>query len=194
MTSTEYDLRYLRAGVDVLDEYLLSNEIYWPVGVTPPAGEPAYPQLTLGGLLLAKARLEALAGTTALSNEQQVGLAKLEERMETSRTRWRVAWEGKAAKEFGARLNLWRNFLEEYREKSDHNAGSYPYEVSRRVQLHLLGLEGPLTPAQVELLTGLDRLLEAVFLPGEFAWDPALARGFPKETYWYLYGKLHKAK
>jgi hypothetical protein len=194
MPSPEYDLRYLRAGVDALDEYLLSNEIYWPVGANPPAGEPAYPQLTLGGLLLAKARLEALAGSAALSNEQQVGLANLEERMEAARTRWRVAWESKAAKEFGARLNLWRNFLEEYRENSGNNADRYSYEVSRRVQLHLLGLDAPLSPAQVELLTGLDRLLEAIFLPDGFVWDPELARGFPKETYWYLYGRLRKGK
>jgi 23S rRNA (uracil1939-C5)-methyltransferase len=26
--------------------------------------------------------------------------------------------------------------------------------------------------------------------PGDFIWDPALQSGFPREEYWFLYGKL----
>lgn len=190
MPSAEYDLRYIRAGVDALEDFLLSSDIYWPVGASAPTGEPTYPQLTLGGMLLARARLEA----GSLSNEQYVELANLEELMDTARTRWRVAWEGKTAKEFSARLNLWRNFLNEYRESPENNADRYPYEVTRRVQLHLLGLEAAVEPAQMDMLKGLDRLLQAVFLPGEFIWEPGLERAFPKNPYWYLYGRIRKGE
>lgn len=194
MPSIEYDLRYLRAGVEALEDYLLSNEIFWPIGAVPPAGDSPYPQLTLGGMMLARARLVARSGSTSMTNPQQVELASLEERMDAARTRWRVAWEGKASKEFGARLNLWRNFLDEYRESPENNADRFSYEVQRRVQLHLLGQEGAVSPTQVEMLKGLDRLLEAVFIPGGFIWEPELESGFSKEPYWYLYGRLRKGK
>lgn len=194
MPSIDYDLSYLRAGASVLEEYLLSNEVFWPIGATPPAGEPPYPQLTLGGLLLARARLLAKSDSSTMTNERQVELANLEESLDAARARWRVAWESKATKEFGARLNLWRNFLNEYRENPANNAGRYSYEVGRRVQLHLLGLEGAITPEQLEMLKGLDLMLKGAFEPGEFIWDGELAGGFPRETYWYLYGQLRKGR
>lgn len=49
MKSFEYDLRYIRAGLDVLEEYLLSDEVFWPIGVNPPVGDPEYPRLTAMG-------------------------------------------------------------------------------------------------------------------------------------------------
>lgn len=59
MPSAEYDLGYLKAGISALENYLLSNDLYWPVGASSPSGEPAYPRLTLGGLLLAQKRAHA---------------------------------------------------------------------------------------------------------------------------------------
>ncbi|HEY5573072.1 MAG TPA: hypothetical protein VIK64_08690, partial [Anaerolineales bacterium] len=59
MPSAEYDLGYLRAAVAALEDYLMSNELYWPIGAASPAGEPDYPRLTLGGLLLAQKRAHA---------------------------------------------------------------------------------------------------------------------------------------
>jgi hypothetical protein len=47
-----------------------------------------------------------------------------------------------------------------------------------------------LFPAEVDLLNGLDTLLRAVIVPGEFVWDSVLAPSFPQETYWYLYGQV----
>jgi hypothetical protein len=117
----------------------------------------------------------------------------MEEQLDATRSRWRVAWEGKAAREFHARLNLWRDFLEEYRENPGNNADRYSYEVQRRVMLQLLSpdaVEAP--PAEVQMFHGLDQLLRAVFIPGDFIWEPDLATGFPQETFWYLFGRLRK--
>lgn len=188
MPSKEYDLGYLRAGLAVLEEYLLSDEIYWPIGAGAPAGEPAYPRLTLGGLLLADRRLKA----QTLPPTQATELASLERRLEETRSRWRVAWEGKATLEFQARLNLWRDFLQEYREHPENNLDRFPYEIQRRVMLELLLPDAKPPQAEIDMLRGLDGLLKSVLVPGNYAWEPELQRGFPPDPYWYLYGHLKK--
>jgi hypothetical protein len=187
MPSVDYDLGYLRAGLAALEGYLLSKELYWNLGANPPPGEPAYPPLTLSSLLLSQARLHA----RPLDIVQRDELARLDEQIDEVRTRWRVAWERKAAHDFRARLSLWRDFIEEYRERPEANADRYAYEVRRRAMLHLLESEaGDIPPAETDLLAGLDRLLQAVFVPGNFVWEEELAYGFPRDPYWYLYGEL----
>ena len=187
--SPEYDLRYLRAGLELLESYLLSRDIYRPLGVNPPAGEPPYPQMTLGWLLLARRRLQATAASPAQRDE----LARLSAELEATRLRWRVAWGGKAKAEFRARLNLWRDFLEEYRQQPEANYDRYGYEVSRRVLLELLYNEADgLEQADLDMLSGLDGLLKALLKAGDFVWEAALSPAFPPDTYWYLYGSLPK--
>jgi hypothetical protein len=187
MPSFDYDLRYLQAGVDQLEAYLLANELYWSIGVRAPRGEPPYPQLTPGGLLLARQRLQATAKTSA----QQAQLARLENRLDALQAQWRSAWGKKARQDFIARLKLWRDFLEDYREKPSAHHDRYGYEVGRRVQLHLLTPEAiDLPAAEAQTLDGLDKLLRAVFKPGGFVWDEQLAVSFPPTPYWYLYGSL----
>jgi hypothetical protein len=188
MPSAEYDWNYLKAGLAAFEEYLQSSEVFWPIGIQAPRGENAYPQLSLGGLLLARERLRArvISGAqTGLPGELQ-GLAE-------ARSRWPVAWERKANAEFPIRLNLWRDFLEDYRHSPAGQAGRYAYEAGRRVQLHLLLPETRLLhPAYIELLSSLDGYHASVFVPGEFAWQADLAPGFPQDPYWYLYGSLKK--
>ncbi len=187
MPSAEYDLRYLQAGVPLLENYLLSPEIYWPIGVSSPAGEPPYPRLTLGGLLLAQARLHARQD---LSTVQRAELASLDEQIDETRARWRVAWGQKAAHELQSRLKLWGNFLDEYRDNPEANIDRYTYEVQRRVMLHLLEPDAEAVPeVQFELWRGMDKMLRGVFVSGDFIWDPVYQPGFPADTYWYLYGK-----
>jgi hypothetical protein len=187
MPTFEYDLRYLQAAIDQLEAYLLAKELYWPIGARPPKGQPPYPQLTPGGILLARQRLRASAQTL----DQQAELTRQEQRLEALCQRWRTAWGNKARQDFHARLKLWRDYLEEYREKPSAHYDRYAYEVGRRVQLHLLSAEASdLPPAELEALQGLDRILQACFRPGEFVWEANLAAGFPRQTYWYLYGAL----
>jgi len=187
MSGAESDLIYLQAGIKILEAYLLSQELYWSIQVNPPAGEPPFPSLTLGGILLAQARLSA----RFLPNHLQAKRDKLELELDTFRTHWRVAWEKKASREYHARLNLWRDFLEEYRASPESQADRFKYEVSRRVMLELLLPYSTVTaPAEKEMLVGLDQVLHAVFLPGDFIWDQDFAPGFPPRPYWYLYGRL----
>lgn len=186
MISYEYEMRYLQAGVSALEEYLLSDEVYWQIGIRAGPGEPPYPNLDLGNLLLSRARAVALSQHVGQDSRS----VELEGKVEANRTRWRVAWERKAARCFAARLNLWRDYLEDYRRDATDNLDRYAYEVRHRVMLHLLQAEcGAIRPAEEHLLHALDLLLEAVFIPGTFIWQMELATGFPPEPYWYLWGK-----
>ncbi len=191
MPSPQYDLGYLRAGIQILEEYIFSPDIYWSLGISPPSGEPPYPSLTLGGLLLAQARLRSPLAPPEIQRDREA----LERELERMIQRWPVAWEKKAKREFHARLFLWRDFLEEYRSKPENHLDRYSYEVSRRVMLQLLEPYAPDLPqAEREMLHGLDTWLRAIFVPGEFIWEPGLITVFPSQPYWYLYGRLRGGK
>lgn len=181
-----YDLIYLRAGLEILKDYLLSDELYWEIGVASPPGTPAYPQLTLGNLLLSRARLSGLSpapGDDEALQPLMAGLAEIH-------SQWTVAWEKKASREFEARLKLWADYLEEYRDNPAGQVDRYAYEVRRRAILDLLHDGG----AQVgetssRLLAGMDAMLKTVLVPAEFVWDDGVSDAFPPDRYWYLYGK-----
>lgn len=187
MPDAQYELDYLQAGIASLEAYLLSPEVYWTLQDSPRSGGPAYPSLTLGGLLLALARLNS----AELSGEQRARREHLRSDIEGMQTKWRVAWEKKAVREFHARLFLWRDYLEEYRANPESNADRYAYEARRRVMLHLLepfARDAP--PAEIEMLRGLDLILKGALVPGKFIWEDWLEPAFPARDYWYLYGHL----
>jgi hypothetical protein len=187
MTSFGYEITYLQACVPQLEAYLLSVELYWPLDVSAPAGERPYPSMTLGNLLLSRTRAWALP----LSSSEQAEMRSLDQQIEAIRTHWRTAWGKKANEGFLARLNLWRNFLEDYKEHPQANVDRYAYEVERRVMLKLLSPETEsLQQAYRDMLAGLDLRLKSSWVPGEFIWDAQLAPGFPPDEYWYLYGTL----
>lgn len=187
MPDIEYDLRYLEAGLDGLDEYLHSDEVYWPLQAASLPGEPAFPQLTLDGLLLSSARLRA----RQLNFQDEARFQRMQNELEAVRSKRRVAWEQKASRNFRARLTLWRNFIEEYRDEPEAHADRYAYEVTRRVQLELLKEDArQRTEADDDLLNLLDTVLQALLNPGDFIWDPDLEQGFPPSPYWFLYGWL----
>jgi hypothetical protein len=187
MPSIEYDLNFLQAGLADLEIYLLSDELYWSIDAAAPAGEAPYPRMTLGNLFLARARLSG----RRLSTVERFELENFNKRMQNIHQQWLVAWGKKSAREFSARLRLWRDFLEEYRSKPWNNLDRYAYEVTRRVVLHFLSSEAKEIPAEeIELLAGLDVLLRAAFQPGSFVWSEKLKSSFPESPYWYLYGSL----
>jgi hypothetical protein len=187
VASATYELPYLQSGIDLLEDYLLSADIYWSIGINPPAGEAPYPMLTLGGVLLFRLR----ASCKELDYYSQMLYDRLRDEIDATHMRWRVAWENKATREFHSRLLLWRDYLGEYRRSPSNNAGRYSYEVNRRVILDLLASEAVGVPSsEKELLVALDRFLRGVFINGEFVWEDECSDAFPKDPYWYLWGKL----
>jgi len=187
MTHLQYDLAFIEAGVGELEQYLLAKTTYWPIGITAPFGFPPYPHFTLGWLLLFSMR----AGAYPASGEEKHRLEAALRAIGMVRSQWSTAWERKTTGEFHARLTLWRNFLEDYRQDEAEHADRYPYEVNRRAMLFLLQAESQaIIPAELELLDGLDKYLEAVFVEGKFVWDAHLQKAFPPEAFWFLYGTL----
>ncbi|MEZ0394962.1 MAG: hypothetical protein ABWK53_00805 [Anaerolineales bacterium] len=181
MPSRQQDWAFFEAGVQELPGYLLSDELFWPL-----SGPVNLPRLTIGGLLLARARLYGWAA----GEDEQSSLQQKAAELEATRQRWRSAWERKAAREVGARFDLWRNYLQEYRAAPAEQADAYPRQVRWRVMLHLLLAELLETPPQAQALSDLDHLLRRHFLPGAFVWESELAAAFPAEPYWYLHGRL----
>lgn len=187
MKSLEYDLRYIKAGLDILEEYLLSEEVFWPMGVNPPEGEPDYPRLTLDGLILARTR----SGAHPMTPDQKEQVDRVTSDLELYRSRWRVAWEKKAGHCYQVRERMWGDFLQEYQDNPQDNADRYGYEVRLRVMLALLKAEfRQQNAAEVNLLHSLDGYLKSVLIPSGFIWEAEIQSGFPSKVYWFLYGKL----
>lgn len=176
MSALEKDKAYLEAGIPELGDYLLSQELYWPIS----ARGYDLPRLTIGGILLTQAQLEARGAR----------IDSLMAQLDGVRTKWRVAWETKAGREVGARMRLWSNYLADYRQNPEQHADVYPHEVRYRVMLHLLMAELPALPPEQEALSQLDSLIRVNLRTSDFIWESDLQAGFPSEVYWYLYGKL----
>jgi len=176
MTSAEKDKAYLEAGLPELEDYLLSDELYWPIT----SRGYDLPRLTIGGLLLATARLEARGER----------IESLVTQLDAVRSKWRVAWETKAGRGVQARMRLWGNYLSDYRQNPEGHADAYPHEVRYRVMLHLLLPELSAPTAEQKELSHLDSLLRVNLISNNFIWESELQAGFPREVYWYLYGEL----
>jgi hypothetical protein len=187
MPSAEYDLVYLENAIQLLEDYLLSKDLFWQMRANPPPGEIPFPSQTLAGVLLARARADAWNLTGDLKSR----MIKVNFEIDRIRNKWRTAWEKKAEQEHSSRLKLWRNYLEDYRQDPKSNANRYAYEVNRRVALDLLENEfDEMQNVEQELLTALDRMLNGILQPGDFVWEKELAEGFPSSEYPYLYGNL----
>lgn len=187
MPTFEYDRRYVERGLEMLEDYLLADAGYWPIDTQAPAGEPAYPMLTLEGLKLSLLRLSVYRGRLAFEHQ----IEKLTSELDILQNRWAVAWEKKAKRAYHARLTMWGNYIEEYRSVPDAHADRYVYEVRLRVFLSILAQEvGNLDDEMHPSLHAIDDFLKAIILPSKFIWDEELHVVFPADRYWYLYGKL----
>ncbi|MFN2216014.1 MAG: hypothetical protein ACK2TS_03650 [Anaerolineales bacterium] len=177
-TLSNKDLGYFTAGVADLEDYLLSAELFWNL--------PGYSMLTLGGLFLAKARLEACS----LELEEKKIFTEAQKQMEFLTLKWRVAFENKIQREIPSRLNLWQNYLTEFWAAPDEHADEYAQEIRWRVMIQLLVNAVGGDYNESTFLKALDDRLRFSFLPGEFIWAEELSAKFNEKEYWFLYGNL----
>ena len=182
MTSNETGLRFLKEAVPQLQNYLLSNELYWPLS-------GSLPRLTPGSLLLELIKMRVttqIAGTSLTLRDE---FQRLDGQFENLRSKWRTAWEKKMAREVTNRMRLWSQFLSDYLKDPDQSLDSYKTEARGRAILQLLVNELPNFP-EMPALAELDRILKTRLIPGEFIWESELQPAFPKSDYWFLYGNL----
>jgi hypothetical protein len=182
----EGDWALLRAGLPELQDYLLSNDLYRPLGLTAPTSYSLQtPQLTIGNLLLSRARLSA----ADLDRPRRSEFERMARQLEKTRETWRSNWSRKAGREFSSRLNLWAQYLDELRAELPGHAAYFPTEVRQRVILRLLQpelLDG-VQAGEARKLRALDAVLRGLSRPGPFVWEPEAAKCFPMDEYWFLY-------
>ena len=178
--TTNPDLAYLALAVPDLQDYLFSQELFWPLPTAPASlGVPGLGQMTLGGVILALARLVCVDAQHAGEYERKVELV---------RNRWRSNWSKKAAREFSTRVGLWGRTLDDIVSENGRKRAGFPAQVRIRLMLDLLQTEmAPEKPQEIEYLAGLDARLRAAGQAGSFVWEPNLAACFPENPYWYLY-------
>lgn len=181
MRDPEFHLQALAASVESLQPYLLSKDVFWPMG--------PLPSLSLGRIYWDRTVLSARKAL--LKGPQLADLGRIERTVEDLQRQWSLAWENKATAELRTRINLWQAYLRELDDSRDE-AGAYPQEVrNRALAAHLRRVAGNQPEARQlgALLDGLDARLRSVFKAGEFVWEPELAPAFPIDPYWYLYGR-----
>ncbi len=182
----DYYLTFVQGGVEQLESYLLSDDLFWNLGLASPTGQ-SYPMLTLGELLF----FVRCAGALAQSPAQEAACRQSESQLDALHTRWRTAWERKASREFQSRLRQWGERVEEIRQDPAENAPYYHTEVRLRTFLELLRPDAvEVSPAYLEHLRSLDLIVKSLLVPGEFVWHPDLAPAFPREPFWFLWGTL----
>ena len=180
-------LHFCIASVAELRDYLLSENLYWPLQSKVFSRQPNKAIMTIGAVLLAMEQ----ARTLALTISQSLELDRVEADLIAQRTSWRSAWENKAQEEFHARLRRWGQYQEDFYRMEENYSPDYCYEVRWRVVLELLITDlNYLTTSDKERLRELDQQLWTILIPGEFIWDSILSSGFPRERYWYLWGNL----
>jgi hypothetical protein len=185
MTDPARELGLLRAIAADLEAYLKSDIVYWSL-TGAGSYRNHYPQLTLGGLLLAQAKLAAVGG--ALKPQGQTELAQARQEIAGTRARWRANWLRKAEIEARTRVNAWGRTVREM------NPADYPAAAQSRLMLELL-----LADVQDEAAAGLaqqrarlatlDTLLRHKFEAGRFIMEDDLQPAFPRDPYWFLYGR-----
>jgi hypothetical protein len=177
MTSADVQLAWYAAALDELPAFLLSSEVVWTME-HPPA--QLRQDLSLGGLLLIRDSLRAQGG---LSASAQRRLDELDRRWEDLRRSHAVALERKAEQELRMRVNLWRAYLTELSDRRGV-AEEYPYQVRQRAMVERLAELG----AVADVSDADDRLRD-VIRPAAFVWEAGLERAYPKDRYWFLYGR-----
>jgi hypothetical protein len=165
----------VKTSPDELRAYLLSDELYWPVGHDE--------RLTIGSLILAYKKLEA-----QISGSQMAELEKYGQAIQDVRERWRSNWGKKAHTEFVSRMHLWADFLGSLFSNPKGQLDRYAYEVRLRVMLELLKDELLSTSKDAtRQLSQLDSGLRSYSSDGPFIWEDQLEKAFPKLEYWFLY-------
>lgn len=186
MQPPEYNLVFLETCLEELETYLLQAELFWPV--TTPAGvRPPFQRMTIANILLAFNELEAQGDELELVGHSRS--AKVSARWEALEVKWQVAIENKAIAEMGARLNLWSAFALDL-EEGRGSGTNYAQEVRQRVRIELLRTLLHTTGLPEGLLARLETVdgrIQALTVPAEFVWDPALEPIYPPDRHPFLY-------
>ncbi len=164
------------AALDELGAFLLSGDVLRPMDRRSGLAQ----DLSLGGLLLVQDELHA---GEALSSESRSVLKTLDERWEALLREQPAAIGRKASREQEMRLRLWSAYLSDLEDSTSE--GEFAQQARQRVMLERLAD----LSSKPETMEPVDRRLRHRFQPGPFIWNPALEQVYPRDRYWFLYGR-----
>jgi len=166
---------------------LQSDVLYWQVDASR-AGGDRLPKLTVGGFLERAWRLRA----APLSSTQRATLDQAMRKFELARDAHRSRYMTRAIHDLRGRLDAWAWFLDDYAKRPNEEAPYYPAQAHTRLAIELLleELAGDSATEFVRRLFALDQRLHADWINGPFVWHSALEHAFPRERFWWLFGRL----
>ncbi len=144
---------------DQLEDYLLSDRLFWQISVETPLGT-RQPKMTLGSLYERIQFLEA--HKNELGSNDFSRLIRIKRAWEEAQRQFPEQWEAKLRREFKSYLHNWKYFLEQRAANPEQWAQEYRFEVRNRERarliLQLLGPEkaGELMQLYDEIETKLD--------------------------------------
>ena len=186
MHSPEHNLILVRAMLEDVEDYLLSNELFWPLDPSTLRELPAHPRLTPGVLVLALEELNTQS--VQMTPGQQAEYQKLNLQMQRVTRKWPEAIGRKAAREMNSRLNLWRVYINDLFDKVER-PDNYVYEVRHRVIFERnreFATRQSETKEIIQAIRPIDASLQSFFTRREFIWDPRLRAAYPQKSYWFL--------
>ncbi|PKO16855.1 MAG: hypothetical protein CVU39_06460 [Chloroflexi bacterium HGW-Chloroflexi-10] len=191
MTDWKVESAVVQAAVADWEPFLFSNEIYWPIqfsSSTIPAGT-VLPRLSAGRLLLAGAILSALIKSGEAGADQYYDDLN---RFLSLKTLWLANWQKKVKKELPSRIRQWQQTIQELKHAEKISPAQFSSQLSVRVIVTLLLDEVSQNEVAADYfsLIPLDQALKNHFIAGDFVLEKTLEPLFPKEKFWFLYGKI----
>jgi hypothetical protein len=180
------DLIACQAMAEEFEAYLESDVLYWQMDASRPGGDPL-PKLTVGGFLERAGRLRA----ASLSTTQRATLDEAMRKFELARDAHRLRYVTRVLRDLRGRLDAWAWFLDDYAKRPNEEAPYYPAQAHTRLAIQLLleELAGDSATEFIRRLFALDQRLRADWTDGPFVWHSTLAHAFPRERFWWLYGR-----
>ena len=181
------DLAVVAAEIDVLEDYIIKEEVYRTVITSTPGGDRNL-QMTGGDLLARLYRLQQQRDslTDAQRNQLDALQASSDAIIKSLRTRFR----GLAEREIKTRLNSIVWFLDDCASDQKRCRTEFPFEIRNRQRVEELLKEfdaGGIDEKLATMLKSVDQRIRMSTRASEFVWDEQLQEAFPKSPYWYLY-------
>ncbi len=178
------ELKILSSMVAHLTPYLYEDELFGHISNN-------LPKLTIGGLLLRLHRLEGLAQTLSSGQRQEVQQAR--DHFDSMRYEWQNHYTQKIVQEIGARINSIKWYLDDCAENMAGCDSGWPNEAEKRTMIAHLEAEAvrlDALPKDLKASIGaLDTQMRRFYRPGNFIWDEQLLPVYPREDFWWLYGR-----
>ena len=178
------EIGYLTQALEELEDYLLSDILYFPLFVPGASNRFSKSVLTIGNVLLSLQILD----NDQIPKELSDSRSNISKALSEVETRWKMNWEQKVKNEFRSRLFLWENFILDLEDEKNKASSEYITQVRHRVILALLMHKpGGFLPDQMSKLSKIDYVYNQLAEDTGFIWNRSMQPSFQKNDFWFLY-------